>query len=393
MVASCTRHSGHSSSVNGDDEIMHTCVGRAWSELRPHCAAYHLQGVRVLDWSTLSGHFGAVGIGLAGGVLLRAFYSAFASEWPGKYFGNTSTGAVDPVISRTPWRYLVFRLGPVFLVAVAAGVTADRLGAPRSTALVATVAAHALSGLVPAAFTAITATPRRLGLAAYHLIALGGCVVVAFVGLAIGGRGDRYFPTGVEVAYGFWVALAVFAVGHLGRSLTGKAPKDEALLARARAEVPTHLILPLVNAKSGHPLALVAIAYAEHLNRPQWVRRLERTVGIRGGTYGIMQVRAPRPITDSDSVEMFLQRLPGYPPLSAEPSWDELRTFFLHHNDDSAFADLAMNLYWLMHHEFTETNPSLFEGPESSSVAPTSLPALAVAAGIAVGAWWLGRRR
>lgn len=70
----------------------------------------------------------AIGVGVGGVLVLRAFYQVFSSQWPENYFGGAH--GVDPVVSRSPIRYLGFRSIPVFLAAFASGVLAARFGAP-----------------------------------------------------------------------------------------------------------------------------------------------------------------------------------------------------------------------------------------------------------------------
>lgn len=287
-----------------------------------------------------------VGVTIVAGlfVVLRAFYSAFESQWPQHYFGGSR--GVDPVISQTLFRYTLFRFGPVFLGAVVAGTVAARLDVSRGWVIVAVVSVHALTGSGRGVVKALRARPPRIALATYRVIAILVCAAAAVAALLIGDAGDAYVPTAKELSSAFWIALAVFAVAHAGRSVTARKPTEQELLKRAELEVPTGLIRKLQQAPTAHPQAAIAIAYVEHLNRPAWARRLERLLKRRNGTYGLMQMRSPTPLDDRESVDLFLERLPEYPPLGNEDYPTDLRAFFLHHNDDAAFADLAEGIYW-----------------------------------------------
>lgn len=278
--------------------------------------------------------------------LLRAFYAAFESQWPQHYFGGTH--GVDPVISQTLFRYIAFRFGPVLLTAIVAGVVAARLSLPRTPLVIAVVTVHALAGSGVGVVAALRDRRPKIALAAYRVLALMMCAAAAVAALLIGDRADPYVPSSEEVASAFWVALAVFAVGYVGRSLSARQPDEATLLTRATREVPNELTQQLLASPTTHPQAAVAIAYAEHLNRPPWARRLERLLKPRNGTYGLMQMSSSRPISDQESVELFLERLSAYPEIVEGEYAVEVRPFFLHHNDDTAFADLAERFFWLL---------------------------------------------
>jgi hypothetical protein len=279
-------------------------------------------------------------------VILRAFYAAFESQWPQHYFGGTRS--VDPVISRTLFRYVAFRSGPVLLASIAAGAVAARLNLPRAPLVIAVVTVHALTGSGVGLVLALRESRPKIALAAYRLLAILVCAAAAVTALLIGDRADPYIPSGEEVASAFWVALAVFAVAHVGRSLTARKPDVPTLLARATREVPTELTQQLMESPITYPQAAVAIAYAEHLNRPTWARQLERLLKPRNGTYGLMQMSSRKSLSDQESVDLFIERLPDYPEISEEEQADDVRAFFLHHNDDTAFADLAEQFFWLL---------------------------------------------
>lgn len=296
----------------------------------------------------------AVLIAIVGVVSLRAFYRAFESLWPENYFGG-ATG-VDPVVSKTPLRYVAFRSLPVLVVAYSCGVAAERLDAPRSLALVMVWVGYSAVSSVPAIWNALVGldTPK-LGLATYRVAGMITTTLAVLLAWLLGDRFDSYVPEGTEVAFAFWIAAATIATGHWSRSLMARHEDPKSLLDRARREVDESLLLPLLDAGHPYPSMLYALAYAEHLNRPRWVRAMERILLRNGGTYGLMQMRSPRPLTDAESVSLFLERLPSYPHISEGDYWGEdVRAFFLFHNDDAQLADLAQTLHSMLRSEFDE---------------------------------------
>lgn len=287
----------------------------------------------------------AVAVVGASFMILRAFYSAFESQWPENYFGGTQ--AVSAVVSQTPTRYIAFRFGPVLLAAIVVGTVAARLDLPRAPMVATAVAAHALGGSGYGLVQALRVSPPIVALAAYRLVAILVCATAAGTAIFIGHRADPYVPDAKEVASAFWIALAVFVVAHLGRSLSARRPEMATLVARATRQIPSGLLDQLRSAPVAYPQAALAIAFAEHLNRPTWARRLERVLKPRSGTYGLMQMSSARPLSDQESVDLFLERLPVYPEMVDDQGAVNVRPFFLFHNPDGEFADLAEQLFRL----------------------------------------------
>jgi hypothetical protein len=98
------------------------------------------------------------------------------------------------------------------------------------------------------------------------------------------------------------------------------------------------------NAGADASLAL-AVMVVENLQRPPWFRRLERLKGFifKRGTYGIMQVAAPQPITDEESIiRAVRERLTGVSvrSQSGEVDWDLLDAFARTYNPNPNFSAL-----------------------------------------------------
>lgn len=295
----------------------------------------------MLDW--LTSQLTMLAVAASAAIMLRTFYAEFESRWPEHYFGGDN--GVDPVVSRTPLRYLVFRLAPVLAALVVAGVVGSRLGESRWIVIVYGAALHLLGGPIRGLVRSLMAAPPRFGLATYRAAGILAVILATGVALWIDDRADDLVPTLDEFATAIWTGVAVVALSRLARSLTARQPNADELLRRAREDLDPSLLQRLAD-NERYAVAYQAIAYAEHLNRPAWVRRIERFVLRRGGSYGLMQTTSPRPLTDDESVSVFLERAAAYPALSEDPDAGQLREFFLAHNDDGVFADLAVALYW-----------------------------------------------
>lgn len=236
---------------------------------------------------------------------------------------------------------------------------------PREVAVITVAVGHSLSSSIPAIWSAFRGHRPKLGLASYRAAGLLATVVMAYIVLEIGGRFDYLVPKLSEIVFAFWIAAITLSMGHWARSLMARREDESELLERARREVDRSLLAPLMKSENASPNLLCAIAYAENVNRPPWVRTLERLLLRRGGTYGLMQMKSPRPITDAESVSLFLERLPEYPTLSESPSWEETRSFALYHNDDTQFADLVQSFYSLLEQYSSGEQNSYPDGPHA----------------------------
>lgn len=288
----------------------------------------------------------SLAIAVFGVALLRSFYGAFASHWPESYFGGD--GGVDPVVSRSWARYVAFRSIPVFLACYASGVAATRMSTSSGATIALLWGIYAATTSVPSIRRALRRSSPSIGLAAYRLSGLVFTGAAAVLAYFLDDAGERFVPSGPEVAFAFWIAAATLASAHWAKSLMATPAPLEQLLARAMSEVDDDLLAPLLRNTYAPPSLLLAIAYAEQLNRPLWARRLERLLVRRNGTYGIMQVASPRPITDSESVDAFIRRIRDYPRHGLETDPRARRAFFLYHNDDAKFADLAESFAHLL---------------------------------------------
>src|SRR5215207_5321217 len=97
------------------------------------------------------------------------------------------------------------------------------------------------------------------------------------------------------------------------------------------------------------PLLVESIMMVENVQRPRWFRTAERLKGIfaKPGTYGIMQVASPRPLSDKDSIRIAIetrlagQTVPIRDPNSRYPTFDSavVHTHALAYNPSADYAD------------------------------------------------------
>lgn len=289
----------------------------------------------------VEGFVGAVFDGAATACLLFAFYRYFDQEWPERYFGGSA--GIDPLVSRSPWRFAAFRFGPVLAALVFAAGLSPRGHGTRAVAIGVAAVLHVGSSSGRRLVAEVRRSPTRLYFVLLSVVTAIGVVAIACLLIAFGQGLDAYVPNLKELVANLWFALTVVVVAFSARSMTAQRPDPIDLGRRALAQIEPELLERLASYPYSDSAALVAVALAEELNRPGWFRKVERLLRRQNGTYGLMQASAPRPLSDSESVEAFLMRLTEYPVVG--PGGSGLRAFLLWHNDDANFANLGTEMY------------------------------------------------
>lgn len=287
----------------------------------------------------------AVALGLA---FLLVFYRAIRLQWPGSYFGATDTAAY--AISATPWRYLAFRSLPVFVIGLFVAVSLDRARAPGWVGAMLLGLCYALptSGWPLVRWARMSKAFRR-GRMAIVLLQGVGFLIVVLAALAAGFARNLLAPVVPEIndlAAAVWTAFAAAVLGAFVVRVSVNAGTNEMeLVERAIRNTPRELMDlagRLAKEADADPNLVRAIMVTENVERPPWFRRLERIKAkvLPGGTYGIMQVGAPRPLSDVDSIRKAIsERLSGVSITGADGrvDHDRLAAFARGYNPDPNF--------------------------------------------------------
>ena len=261
-------------------------------------------------------------LALVGALVLRGVYTTVRTRWPMHYFdlGESVGLAVDPVVSRSMGRYVLFRVGPVFVVATFVVVTAARwrrnewlagglLLAWYAIAVAASVISDRRRSSTPSG-------PRSLAYWSSSAILIVASTVTAIL---LRDATEDLVPGPDELLAALWSASFAAVAGVLVfRQMSGRESSPEAQLKRSYDELDPELV--------GHARALclqhaasadlaICIMVVENLQRPAWFRRLERVRGrVRrrtSATYGVMQVESHTPLSDRESIDRAIPRLAG----------------------------------------------------------------------------------
>lgn len=287
-------------------------------------------------------------IGACFALVLRAFFAAVKVDWPAAYYSGDRR--LDPIVSRDPVRFSAFRFIPVYLSAVMVAAGAFQLDASPRHSLLAFGAIFVALSSAPAVWRDLHYRKSITGallLDLFILIGTIGSMVVAFLTYH---RVSFIAPDLRGLATNVWATVLALSLAALAISLVKKRFPDNELIERSLSELGPTVEGRIREAAYPDTDALLAIAIAENLQRPPWVRRLEFRL-LRGplrGTFGVFQVASTKPLKDEAALEVFLTKrsLESLPQPSTGLSMEWLQELFLHINDDKDFARLATIAYY-----------------------------------------------
>lgn len=294
-------------------------------------------------------------LGLGGAGFLAAFYSVVRVEWPASYFSGGSLP--EFVVSRSLSRFLVFRLLPPFLIATLVAVTADRQAGAGWLAAATTVSVHlaTTSGRALVRLSRAGAWRRPEGRSQLLLQVVPGLLLVPIViPIAILSRQSLagLVPQPHALIEAIWTGLFVAVVANRLQHFTSSRATKQQLFDEARQAVPSELVryCELEGARRGVEAdVVIAMLYAEVLQRPRWWRRMEEAGGRlrRHGTYGITQASRTADVTDEDAIALLVDELRGAPLPRAGGMVQDLylRAAFERHHLDPVYVELAVGLY------------------------------------------------
>ena len=284
---------------------------------------------------------------------MRLFYTAVRIEWPSNYL--TAQDAAGLIVRRSVQRYLLFVLGPVYLASLLMATVAMREG---SHGLLVGLTIGLLHGIRHSGYRirATLAEQPDSRLRTRGVLLHGTLLLLSLIAALLGGLGpgpfDFVVPPLEEFFIAFWTVALLAVVGVIVINKTKYPSSVEDLSAIAMREAPSDLVnyaREKANEAGVDVRLVLAILYAENLQRPAWFRRLERIKGkvFRRGSYGIMQVSAVRPISDTESIDIAIsQHLHKARSTGDVLSSEDIEGLLRDYNDNPAFVALAKGLYY-----------------------------------------------
>ena len=290
-------------------------------------------------------------MGLGGALLLGSIYRRIQSSWPTSYVSLSDYAAYQK--ASLPYRYLLFRYGPVVLVGFFGGTLIREQAWPTWPFVLAAFVVHTGATSLRAAWREIRPRwyrDRHVPLIIGHLVS----VLVVFAALAgpayFGDRASALAPDLAEVRNGIWAGLIGSALTFtLIRMMRAPERTVQGLIVAQRQRIGDELRWHLrdqAEASGLDPDLMEAVMIAEALQRPRWFRVLERIKGLvfRKGTYGVMQVQSDRPLSDRESIDIAVSRFSGvFQPggLSDSSFYERLAEY----NPSDEFASVVEEVY------------------------------------------------
>lgn len=299
---------------------------------------------------SVAGLFGFIGVGL-----LHVFYRAVRVEWPSNYV--TMTRRFGLVVNRSVQRYLLFILSPVYLVSLLMSTMAHREDAVGVLAALIVGVGHGFLNHGLPMIRAIRGSLRHASKpdAILQLVLVAASVAVALLGGLGPGPLGFVVPPIDEFFKAVWTAVFVAVLGVVVLNATRERRDVGDLYDVAVQAAPWGLVnrarQKAVEANADPDLVL-AILYAENLQRPHWFRKLEYVKGrvIPHGSYGIMQVTSPVPVSDEKSIDLAIEKYLKDVQIPIDEDSDlvapgKLEEVLRKYNSNAGFVDLASGLY------------------------------------------------
>ncbi|HEY3718424.1 MAG TPA: hypothetical protein VGL39_28200 [Jatrophihabitantaceae bacterium] len=308
-------------------------------------------------------------VGAATALGLFMLYSAAAHRWPDSYFSGGPS--VDPVVSRKLGKYALFRLGPVFLAAAFAAVTADRLDSPVWLAALSLGAIHVshTSGFAIARIVRRRQVRHRMTALVFNVILCSAIACVVVVATVTASFWRPLIPRPSDLSIAVWTGLFAGVMAVWVSRLTFRPGDLPALVARVRQEVGPALVSyarDRAQSVGSDPQFVEALLIAEAMNRPKWMRRLEEKKArfIPRGSYGVMQVQSNSLLTDEQSIDLAVRPYAGVSVRNVNGGVlrPVLHALTERHNPDPMFVDLVEQVFYILEPSYRSTKARAPDG-------------------------------
>ncbi|MDO4888480.1 MAG: hypothetical protein Q3979_07255 [Actinomycetaceae bacterium] len=255
--------------------------------------------------------FQSVVLGLFGGVCLVSLYGLLRSDWPQLYTYNTSP--LERTVRRTAFRYFIFRTVPPAAVFCAVAVTADRLRISTGLAVALCVLCFIVLSSFRAVIVALKHRARVFTTCAAQSAVCAWTVILGAAAFSLRKHLQGLIPEPSAFVEATWavmfVAVAFYAYQNLARS-NDPAPVDTIEMAKKDMGCTVWLYASCAaRCKGVPPYLLLAIMVVESMQRPRWMRRLERFASRAllnrvEFSQGVTQEKSASTLSDREAIEI-----------------------------------------------------------------------------------------
>ena len=295
-------------------------------------------------------------------VLLHYCYRLIKSEWPASYQSLFESATYRKVLR--PVRYVVFRSTPIILSAIFGTVQLERYGKPVWLFGILLWIFHTLDTNGRALWELryeydenLTKRPRQ---ALYGLMIFGTLIIiqVSVLTTLYVSRNTNVLailiPDLADIIVDMWVGIIGIVLFFMFLEITSRDRSHEDVIDKIRKRTDSHFMRYVKSTVTDTRFdfrLFEAVLIAESLQRPRWFRMLERLKGFvwKSGTYGVMQIRSDRPLSDYESIDkalaeyrhIFIDVLDRY-----DDDWhSDVVTRLRVYNGSEAFIGTVMDAY------------------------------------------------
>lgn len=298
-------------------------------------------------------HIGLVSLTL---FLIHVFYYAFKTSWPQLYFSTNDQ--VSFYISTTPQRYIAFRLLPVFIIiSVLFGAWSIPI---KNEAVLLGLFVGTAHAFLTNFISLLKIIFNSKSVANFHnkpsqiLIHIVSIISVSALGALSGMFSISIFvnaiiPTWQGLIDNLWSSLftALFAISLYRVYESNKISED--IIFQNSLEMISPDVLKYIDEyslKTNVDKNLIkAVAIVENLQRPSWLRKLEyiKSIFIKKGSYGIMQVNSDKYLDDIQSVKLSIDKhFKNHPKIS---SGEDIDKIVRNYNKNNKYIDYVTRAY------------------------------------------------
>lgn len=291
-------------------------------------------------------------------ILLKLFYKSFELTWPELYFSTNDKTALFVSVSFR--RFLLFRFFPPFILIVFGLSVFLRdygFNINLSVALIAMII-YLLNHDVKAIYQIFTKSDRvKTYFNVSFQIVLHLFVIVVMLGLTVASAYivsfdtfsiTKILPTFQGLADNLWSSLIAVLLAVYFKEIFSHEGLSQDILYKRSLETINPKLLNLIEIESQKHNAdeslVKAVCVAENLQRPKWTRKIENIKAFLRlyGTYGIMQVRSNKPISDEESIRIAIKEKFSNSANILDP--EVRRKIVAAYNNDNRYVDIVFNI-------------------------------------------------
>lgn len=282
--------------------------------------------------ATFESVLASIALGVVSGLLVKLAYSAVRTQWPDSYVYDRSW--LEKTQRSSLAGYAAFRTVPLGLCIYLGAATVVNQGLEKWWFAGAAWLTFSMLTTIRAVVKSFRDRNlrRRKDLVLGFLRLVSSGVLVTMTTL-LAEWAPQFAPAPRELVDAIWTAffVALVAVGARGiiRTRTWQTEEKVAAAKRDMGDEIWNEIEETSRAVGADPDLVRAITVVEVLQRPRWMRRLERVLGrFQGrGTYGIAQVSSNQPVSDAESVAMLAEQLSRVRGSIAGSPWDRFEGY------------------------------------------------------------------